>query len=213
MMTMTTAGPSTDRAASPGAVDPYVPTAEERELALSMAPGPHAIDISTEADLKEGALRFKLLPVEETGPVAPPPDDAFFMFSGQFGKMGGTRGLQNAHTQDKLGVHEDVMRDYQNLRPAFDAIAEDGDARLRAFAAAEYPPPCPGGHWRVLIEAVRPATDGDGYLIDVSAGRACYGSGWIRLDGGMQEVWAIPAGSTSPVLRERDVNGPPMNLQ
>ena len=135
----------------------------------------------------------------------PEPDTAFFTYAGAFGVDGGRTGLQSATTQDKLGVHEDVMRDYANLRPAFDAIYRDGENRLAYYRENEGAP-CEGGYWRVLVEKVT-AIEGGGWEIQVSAGRSCQPGGIVWIDGGMSEVWVVAPNSTTPQLKSRAVTG------
>ncbi len=141
-------------------------------------------------------------PFDENKPV---PDTAFFIYAGAFGVGGGRTGLQSTATRDKLGVHEDVVRDHANLGPAFDAIFRDGENRLAYYRKNEGAP-CEGGHWEVLVEKVVPA-DGGGWEIQVSAGHSCQPGGMIWIDGGMSEVWTVAPGSTMPALKSRAVTG------
>ena len=181
----------------------------ERALYLSMSPSPPAVEITTEAERKRGVTRFKLLRPEEIEEPADPPDDAFFMFTGRSGTSGGRRGMQGAISQDKLGVHEDVMKLHADLRPAFDVISKDNEARLDKLTGANSLPPVPGGHWRVLVKSVEAAPDGAGRLIHVFASRGGYVGSGYQSDGGLTEVWSVSDSSQTPRLRSRVHTGVP----
>ena len=178
-------------------------------------PGTPAVDISTDEDREAGVTRIKLLKPEEIGPRVPradTTDTSFFTYSGKIRAPGGAPGMQGAVTQDKLGVHRDVMRNHADLLPAFDAISKHGAARLKALADAGHPPPCDGGHWRVLVEHVDPVTAGGEREIRVFAGRSCVRGGTFISDGGVNEVWTVAPDATTPVLKSRIVTAVPISV-